>query len=99
MQKPECHKPIPLQTRVIVHETYIGLNRESYAGRVVGICKRDFIYTYIVLLDVPIWNKHEGLAEAVCVDGINLMNEHGVYEWRWCPGERNGWIHSESTYW
>lgn len=82
--EPALHKPIPLQTRVSIPKNYIGPDRESYAGRVVGISSLHIIFTYIVLLDVPVETEY-GLTSAVCVSGAELMNEQGEYEWRLKP--------------
>ena len=79
--EPALHKSIPLQTRVIVPENYLGSDRDSYAGRVVGISALHIIFTYIVLLDVPVETEY-GLTSAICVSGTELMNEQGKYEWR-----------------
>lgn len=79
--EPTLHKSIPLQTRVIVPESYLGPDRESYAGRVVGISFLHVIFMYIVLLDVPVETEY-GLTSAICVNGAELMNEQGEYAWR-----------------
>lgn len=79
--EPGCHKPVPLQSRVILPLHYLGPNRESYSGRVVGISSVQVVFTYIVLLDVPIETEY-GLTNAICVGGAELMNEQGEYEWR-----------------
>lgn len=79
--EPGLHKPVPLQTRVIVPEHYLGPNRESYAGRVVGISSLHVVFSYIVLLDSPIETEY-GLTSALCIGGGELMNEKGETEWR-----------------
>lgn len=81
MYEPALHNPVSLQTRVLVPEQYLGPNRESYAGRVVGISFLHVVFVYIVLLDVPIETEY-GLTSAICVGGSELRNEQGEYQWR-----------------
>jgi len=78
---PTLHKPIPLQTRVVVPELYLGPNQKSYRGKVVGISSQHVIFTYIVSLDCAIQTEY-GVTTAITVDGANLMDENGQYAWR-----------------
>ena len=79
--EPTLHKPVPLQTQVIVPLHYLGPDRESYQGRVVGIASMHIIFTYIILLDVPVETEY-GLTSAITVGGPELMNASGEYAWR-----------------
>jgi hypothetical protein len=78
---PTLHKPVPLQTRVQIPESYLGPTATSFTGRVVGIASMHVIFTYIVLLDQTL-QTDEGPTDAVVVPGSDLMNEGGTYAWR-----------------
>lgn len=80
-QNPTLHKPVPMQTRIIVPRQYLGIHRATFGGRVVGIASCNIIFMYIVLLDEPLmlWDE---VVNAIVVDGCNLMDEDGVYAWR-----------------
>jgi hypothetical protein len=79
--QPTLHKPVPLQTRVIVPVQYLGADKHNFKGIVAGIATVHVIFTYIILLDEPIVTN-DGLTSAIIVDGPNLMDEDGVYAWR-----------------
>jgi hypothetical protein len=79
--QPTLHRPVPLQTRVIVPENYLGQHRATYGGRVVGIASVHVMFMYIVLLDEPLMTDY-GVTNAIVCDGANLKNEDGEYAWR-----------------
>lgn len=77
MLQPSLHKPIPMNSRVVVPAHYLG---KGVSGRVVGISSMHVIFIYIVLLDVPIDSEY-GRMEAISVSGSELNGEDGKH-WR-----------------
>lgn len=74
---PTLHKPIPMESRVVVPASYCG---EPRRGTVVGVAACHVIFWYIVLLDEP----HEapfGAVRAISVPGCELDGEGGG-DWR-----------------
>jgi len=78
--QPTLHKPIRMNSRVIVPEMYLGENRKSYSGTVVGISMQHVIFTYIVLLDEPSTYDGEEI-KAIVVPGPDLRGADGT-DWR-----------------
>lgn len=75
---PTLHKPVPLQTRVRVHESYLG---HEVRGTVAGIASQHVVFMYIIVLDEP--HVFDGEAfTAITVVGSHLMNENGEFEWK-----------------
>ncbi len=71
---PTMHKPIPMNTRVVVPKHYI--NKENAKGTVIGIATKYVIFQYIVLLDSPIETEY-GECRAIVVIGSELRGENG----------------------
>ena len=80
---PTLHKPVPLQTKV---RTIKGSGFPQVTGRVVGISAMHVIFTYIVLLDEPLFplgpELSDGRHDAIAVPGTALESEDGSYNWR-----------------
>jgi hypothetical protein len=76
--KPSLHKPVPMESRVIVPKHY--LDRDDVKGTVVGVASMHVIFTYIVLLDEPIDTEY-GTCRAIVVNGPELRGENGE-DWR-----------------
>lgn len=65
--QPIAHKPIPMETRVIIPGAAIG-QADSLTGVVVGISYAHIFFSYIVLLDSPLQSPY-GLQRAISVPG------------------------------
>lgn len=65
---PTLHKPIPMDSRVRIQESFLG--EETY-GTVIGVSSMHVIFTYIVLLDSP-RTADFGTYRAVAVHGTEL---------------------------
>ena len=72
------HKPLPMNSRVIIPSGYI--NDKEFHGTVVGISFLHIIFSYIVLLDNPVDTEY-GEQRAVVVQGSALEGEDGS-NWR-----------------
>lgn len=72
---PTMHKPIPLQTRVILPDYH-----NNMTGTVCGIATMGIFFTYIVLLDKPINNEY-GENSAVVANGLELKSEVTGLKW------------------
>ena len=85
--QPTLHKPIPMNTRVRLPRYFSDPFRTPIFGTVVGISSiheiqaDPFIFTYIVLLDVPLTISY-GVVKAVVVSGPELESEDGKTNWR-----------------
>ncbi len=78
---PTLHKPVPMGTRVLVPEHYMGLkDGKPYEGEVVGVAFFHVIYSYIVLLDAPFESSY-GVIKAVTVTGGELVGTDGT-DWK-----------------
>lgn len=75
--EPTLHKPIPMESRVLVPAHYCGVVK---SGTVVGIASCHLIFNYIVLLDEP-HNTEFGTIRAVSVAGSLLTGTDGSH-WR-----------------
>jgi hypothetical protein len=73
--EPALHKNVPMGARVVV-PSYAG----GGTGTVVGISSVHILFSYIVLLDVPIDSPY-GITSAVCVGGPELNDVDGTH-WR-----------------
>ena len=79
--QPTLHKPIPMNTRVRLPRYFSDPFRTPILGTVVGISSIHVIFTYIVLLDVPLTISY-GVVKAVVVSGPELESEDGETNWR-----------------
>ena len=75
MSEPTIHRPIPLQTRVILPE-YLG----NLTGKVAGIYLMGPIFHYIVILDKPL-NNEFGENNAISISGTELRSEVTGLKW------------------
>ena len=85
MPEPAFHRPIPMESRVILPKYY---SKERLLGTVVGVAYADVLFMYIVLLDKPIKFPAQttgpvftGPVRAVTVSGCELLAEDGT-NWR-----------------
>lgn len=71
--QPTLHKPVPMNTRVVIPALYAG---EERRGTVVGIAFVHVVFSYIVLLDEPVDTPY-GSQRAITVPGGDLTGEDG----------------------
>jgi|SRR5690349_18160768 len=83
-QYPTMHRPVEMNTEVIVPETYLGYEAR---GRVVGIASIHVIFSYIVLLDQTHKDSDYGRIQAITVGGSHLKNLNGEYQWKFATPE------------
>jgi hypothetical protein len=77
---PTLHKPVPMKSRVIVPEAFVGESYGDRPGTVVGISSVHVVFVYVVLLDQEI-STEWGIMQAVCVPGPQLEKYEGG-NWR-----------------
>lgn len=75
MLEPTLHKPIPMDSRVIIPTGFSKLDR-PLQGTVVGIAMCHVVFAYIVLLDEPITSEY-GPQRALSVPGSALETPDG----------------------
>lgn len=72
---PALHRPVPMNSRVLVPSNYLGrpeADLASRTGTVVGISSMHVIFTYIVLLDIPYNDPDYGEMKALAAPGSEL---------------------------
>ena len=74
MLEPTLHKPVPMDTRVVIPAGYCSL--AAVQGTVVGISCLHVIFGYIVLLDEAITTDY-GEQRAVIVYGSQIETPDG----------------------
>lgn len=89
-QYPTMHRPIEMNTEVIVPADYLG---HEARGRVVGIASIHIIFHYIVLLSEPYSHPDWGQISALSIAGGQLMNLNREYPW--CFDEARGETHMQ----